>query len=126
MNRTGRDWLMETLSNQEEVFLPSLKALNELRELRATTVLIARLDATVHIVDREHAVRLGQICDTLVQLGDRRAVPSILQLVKRTVDVDGRAMRAKRRDNLAVGDADIPASIVYGAEIGRASCRERV
>ena len=117
MNSTGRDVLLETLANQEEVFLPSLKALNELRELRATTVLIARLDATVHIVDREHAVRLGQICDTLVQLGDRRAVPSILQLVKRTVDVDGRAMRAKRRDNLAVGDADIPASIVYGAAI---------
>src|SRR5258707_3894336 len=49
---------------------------------------------------REHAVRLGQLCDTLVQLGDQRAVASILQLVKRTIDVDARAARAKRRDNL--------------------------
>src|SRR5258707_9484193 len=66
---------------------------------------------------REHAVRLGQLCDTLVQLGDQRAVASILQLVKRTIDVDARAARAKRRDNLAVGDAEIPASIVFGAAI---------
>jgi HEAT repeat protein len=117
MNSTGRDVLLQALANQEEAFQPTLKALSELRELRASSVLIARLDATTQIVDREHAVRLGQLCDTLVQLGDRQAVASILQLVKRTINVDARAARAKRRDNLAVGDAEIPASIVYGAAI---------
>ncbi len=117
MNSTGRDVLVQALAYQEEAFQPSLKALSELREQRASSVLIARLDATTQIVDREHAVRLGQLCDTLVQLGDQRAVASILQLVKRTIDVDARAARAKRRDNLAVGDAEIPASIVFGAAI---------
>jgi len=117
MNSTGRDVLVQALAQQEEAFQPSLKALSELREQRASSVLIARLDATTEIVDREHAVRLGQLCDTLVQLGDQRAVASILQLVKRTINVDARAARAKRRDNLAVGDAEIPASIVFGAAI---------
>ena len=117
MNSTGRDVLVQALAHQEEAFQPSLKALSELREQRASSVLIARLDATTEIVDREHAVRLGQLCDTLVQLGDQRAVASILQLVKRTINVDARAARAKRRDNLAVGDAEIPASIVFGAAI---------
>jgi HEAT repeats len=117
MNSSGRDVLVQALTYQEEAFQPSLKALSELREQRASSVLIARLDATTQIVDREHAVRLGQLCDTLVQLGDQRAVASILQLVKRTINVDARAARAKRRDNLAVGDAEIPASIVFGAAI---------
>ena len=117
MNSTGRDVLVQALAQQEEAFQPTLKALSELREQRASSVLIARLDATTQIVDREQAVRLGQLCDTLVQLGDQRAVASILQLVKRTINVDARAARAKRRDNLAVGDAEIPASIVFGAAI---------
>jgi HEAT repeat protein len=33
------------------------------------------------------------------------------------VNIDARVNRPKRRDNLAVGDADIPASIVYAAVI---------
>ena len=117
INDTGRDVLLAALANQEEAFAPVLKVLNELHEPRATSGLIARLDATTQIADREHAVRLGQICDTLVQLGDARAVDALLRLVKRTVRVDARAARAKRRENLAVGDTEIPASIVYGAAI---------
>lgn len=117
INSAGRNVLLDALANQEEAFLPTLKVLKELREPRASAVLIAHLDATTQIADREQAVRIGQICDTLVQLDDPRAVPAILQLVKRTANVDARAARAKRRDNLNIGDADIPTSIVYGAAI---------
>ncbi len=117
MNYTGRDVLWEALTQQEEAFLPTLKVLSELRDPRTSQVLIARLDATTQITDREHAISLGQICDTLVQLGDRSAVSTIRELVKRTINSDARATRGKRRDNLDVGDADIPGSIVYGAAI---------
>lgn len=117
MNSTGRDVLWEALTYQEDAFLPILKILSELRDPRTSQALIARLDATTQLADREHAIRLGQICDMVVQLGDHRAIGSIRELVKRTVNVDARAARGKRRDNLPVGDADIPASIVYGAAI---------
>jgi len=117
MNYTGRDVLWEALTQQEEAFLPTLKVLSELRDPRTSQVLIARLDATTQITDREHAISLGQICDTLVQLGDRSAVSTIRELVKRTINSDARATRGKRRDNLDVGDPDIPGSIVYGAAI---------
>jgi hypothetical protein len=117
MNSTGRDVLWEALSYQEEAFFPILKILSELRDPRTSQALIARLDATTQLADREHAIRLGQFCDMLVQLGDHRAIGSIRELIKRTVNVDARAMRGKRRDNLPVGDADIPGSIMYGAAI---------
>lgn len=117
MNSTGRDVLWEALTYQEDAFLPILKILSELRDPRTSQALIARLDATTQLADREHAIRLGQICDMVVQLGDHRAIGSLRELVKRTVNVDARAARGKRRDNLPVGDADIPASIVYGAAI---------
>ena len=117
MNSTGRDVLWEALTYQEESFFPIIKILGELRDPRTSQALMARLDTTTRLADREHAIRLGQICDMLVQLGDNRAVSSIRELVKRTVNIDARAMRGKRRDNLPVGDADIPGSIVYGAAI---------
>ncbi len=117
MNSTGRDVLWEALTYQEESFFPIIKILGELRDPRTSQALIARLDSTTQLVDREHAIRLGQLCDMLVQLGDRRAIGSIRELVKRTVNIDARATRGKRRDNLPVGDADIPGSIVYGAAI---------
>jgi HEAT repeat protein len=71
----------------------------------------------MHITDRDQASQIGQICDTLVQLQDTRAIDSIRELVKRTVQVDSRATREKRRDNLSNGDEEIPGSIVYGAAI---------
>lgn len=117
MNGTGREVLLEALASQEGAFMPSLRVLNELREPRAVSVLMARLDAITQITEREQAIRVGHICDTLVQLGDRRAAGSMLSLVRRTVNVDARSHRSKRRDNLAVGDPDIPASIVYAAII---------
>jgi hypothetical protein len=57
------------------------------------------------------------MCDALVQLNELRSVGSIRELVKRSIDVDARTTRGKRRDNLTNGDADIPGSIVYGAAI---------
>jgi hypothetical protein len=117
MNSTGRNVLWEGLNNQEEAFLPCLKVLSELRDPRASQALINRLNATMHVTNREQASLVGQMCDTLVQLQDTRAIGSIRELVKRTVPVDARVMRDKRRDNLANGDAEIPGSIVYGAAI---------
>ena len=117
INVTGRDVLWDALTHQAEAFQPTLKVLSELRDPRTSQALLARLDATMRITDREHAISLGQICDTLVQLNDRRAIGSIRELVNRTINVNARAMRGKRRDNLAVGDPDIPGSIVYGAAI---------
>ena len=118
MNNAGRDILLKQLNNQEEgAFLPCLKVLSDLREPRASQVLLDRLDATMHITERDQASLIGQICDTLVQLQDSRAIGSIRELVKRTISVDERARSEKRRDNLANGDAEIPGSIVYGAAI---------
>src|SRR6266480_4084163 len=117
INNTGRNVLWEGLNNQEEAFLPCLKVLSDLRDPRASQALIDRLDATMQITDREQASHIGQMCDTLVQLQDTRAIGSIQELVKRTINVDERARSEKRRDNLANGDAEIPGSIVYGAAI---------
>ncbi|HJT55942.1 MAG TPA: HEAT repeat domain-containing protein [Ktedonobacteraceae bacterium] len=117
INGTGRNVLLNALANSEEAFLPSLKVLNELREPGATSVLLIHLDSITHIEDRKHAIRVGHICDTLAQLGDRRAINSMLGMIKRIMDSSARANRGKRRDNLAVGDADIPTSIVYAAVI---------
>src|SRR5260370_1079140 len=117
INSTGRNVLWEGLNSQEEAFLPCLKVLSELRDPRASQALIDRLDATMQITDREQASLIGQMCDTLVQLQDTRAIGSILELVKRTINVNARATRDKHRDNLANGDAQIPGSIVYGAAI---------
>src|SRR6266566_2060688 len=117
MNGPGRNALLEGLANEEEAFGPCLKVLKELRETRASAVLLARLDSVTAITDREHAVRLGQICDTLVQLGEYRVVGAMLQLVNRVIPVNARAARARRADNLPTTNHEIPASIVYAAAI---------
>ena len=117
INGPGRDAIVDGLNADTEAFGPCLKAVKDLRELRAAPVLLMRLDSTTSIIDREDAMRLGQVCDTLVQFGDRRVVNSLLQLVNRVIPVNARANRAKRRDNLVVNDPDIPASIVYAAAI---------
>lgn len=117
MDSTGRNVLWEALNQQEEAFLPCIKVLSELREPRTSQALIDRLNTITQITDREQATSVGQMCDMLVQLNELRAAASIRELVKRTVNVDARTIRSKRRDNLANGDTDIPGSIVYGAAI---------
>ena len=118
MNGSARDVLLEALSGEEEAaILPSMKVLSELRDPRAVSALIAQLDTTTHIADREQALQLGHICDMLAQMGDRSAVAPMRQLIYRVVNVGTRSARPKRSDNLDLGDADIPTSIVYGAVI---------
>jgi len=91
--------------------------LGELREPRAVAMLTARLDAVSRITDREQALRLGSICETLGRLGDQRGTGSLLQFASRSINLASRSSRPKRRDNLAAGDTDIPGSIVYAAVI---------
>jgi HEAT repeats len=118
MNNTGRDVLLRGITNlQEPAFLPCLKVLSDLRDQRASQALLHQLNTITHIADRDQASLIGQICDTLVQLQETRAIGSIRDLVMRTIHVDSRATRDKRRDNLAEGDDEIPGSIVYGAAI---------
>jgi HEAT repeat protein len=118
MNGPGRNVLLDAINgSDEEALAPCAKALGQLREPRAIYPLIARLDTTTRIVDREQAIQLASICETLGQLGDQRAVGSMMQCIGRVVNIGSRISRTKRRDNLPAGDADIPGSIVYAAVI---------
>lgn len=117
INGPGRDAIVNGLNSDPEAFGPCLKAVKELREQRASSALLLRLNSTTSITDREDAMRLSQICDTLVQFGDQRVVGSLLQLISRVIPVNARANRVRRRDNLPANDPDIPASIVYAAAI---------
>ena len=117
INGPGRDAIVNGLNTDPEAFGPCLKAVKELREPRAAAVLLLRLDSTTAIADREDALRLSQICDTLVQFGDQRVMGSLQQLINRVIPVSARAQRGRRRDNLPANDPDIPASIVYAAAI---------
>ena len=118
MNGPGRDVLLESLANaDDEAAVPIVKVIGELREPRAISALLARVDATTQLTDRKQASAIGQMCETLGRLGDLRAVPSLLGLVGRTISLPARAGRLKRRENLPQGDADIPASVLYSAVI---------
>ena len=114
----GRDVLLETLTTgDDQAFTPTVKTLGELREPRATSLLITRIESTRELTDREQGRAVAATCDALGRLGDRRAVLPITQLIKRVIDVERRASHPKRRDNLPLGDADIPGSVLYAAAI---------
>lgn len=118
MDGPGRDTLLKALNDAEEAALiPTIKVLGELGDPRATSLLIERLESTRNLANREQALYVGAICDTLGRLGDQRAVSPMLQLVQRTVAVSRRSALDKRRDNLPAGDPAIPESIVYAAVI---------
>jgi HEAT repeat protein len=112
----GRDVLLKTLNDsEEEAFAPTVKVLGELRDPRAISMLLSRIESTREITNREQALYLGAMCDTLGRLGDRRAVIPMLQLAQRTIALSNRISQPKRRDNLPTGDPAIPESIVLGA-----------
>ncbi|GAC1406688.1 MAG: hypothetical protein NVSMB49_26400 [Ktedonobacteraceae bacterium] len=116
MNGPGREVLLSSLPDaNEETFPLIVKTLGELRDPRATSILLTRLDSTNELASREQALSLATVCDTLARLGDRRSVASMLQLLNRVVDTDGRVQQPKRRDNLTPGDKEIPGSILYAA-----------
>jgi HEAT repeat protein len=118
MQGPGRDTLLKTLANSEEEKLaPMIKVLGELRDPRAASLLINRLDATATLRDRSHAFTIGAICETLAQLGEPRALSSLQNLVDRVINIPSRMHEPKLKDNLPPGDLDIPGSIVYAAVI---------
>lgn len=118
MDGPGRDILLKTINEgEEESFAPVVKVLGELRDPRAISALLRRIEATRDITNREQALSLGAVCDTAGRLGDRRAVAPMQQLVYRVVPLSKRSGQPKRRDNLLPGDPDIPGSIVYGAVV---------
>ena len=114
----GRDVLLETLTNGDDrAFTPIVKILGELREPRATSLLITRIENTKELTSREQSRALAAACETLGRLGDRRATLPITQLVNRVIDVERRMNHPKRRDNLPLGDADIPSSVIYASAV---------
>lgn len=116
MNGPGRDVLLDALAQaDEESSISIVRVIGDLREPRAISLLLARIDAVREIENRRQASSLGQVCDALGKLGDLRAVPSLFALAGRVLAMPARAGRPRRRENLPAGDADIPASIVYGA-----------
>lgn len=118
MQGLGRDTLLGTLENtDEETLMPTVKVLGELRDARAASLLISRLDATTTLRDRSHALTIGTMCETLVQLGEPRALSSLQDLVNRMINVSSRMHEPKLKDNLPPGDPDIPGSIVYAAVV---------
>ena len=133
MNGPGRDTLLSTLNDMEEdLATPVVKVLGELRDPRASAPLVQRIEKINELRDRPQALTIGAICDALGQLGDRRTVAPMFQLVHRTVDIARRTNMSRRRDNLPTGDPNIPGSIVYAAVVratgilGEASALEGV
>lgn len=118
MNGPGRDILLAALAGADDTgLLPIVKVLGELREPRAFTLMVKRLDETNGLNSREQALQLSHLLDALGRLGDRRAAQPAGQLITRIINVNERIARPKRRENLPPGDPDIPASIVLGAAI---------
>jgi len=116
MNGPGREVLLSSLPDANEEAFPALvKTLGELRDPRATSALLTRLDTTQELVTREQALTLASVCDTLARLGDQRSVLAMLNLLYRVVDINRRMQLPRQRDNLTSGDAEIPGSILYAA-----------
>lgn len=118
MNGPGRDVLLQTIADPaEEKLIPTARTLGDLRDPRATTPIIERLETTKTLKDRAHALTIGALCDTLGRIGDRRAAAPMFQLLTRMVDIDRRKHLPKRGDTLPQGDPNIPGSIVYAAVV---------
>lgn len=115
----GRDVLLARLQADDDDTLtrPVIKTLGELHEPRAISPLLAHIEATRKLTDRQQALVISAICETLAQLGDQRAIAPLLQLSQRIVDSTGRGWQTKLKDNLSSGNPSIPGSIVYGAVI---------
>jgi hypothetical protein len=114
----GRDALLRAIADpQEENITLIARILGELREPRATTPMLERLERAKSPQDRTHALTLGALCDALGHIGDRRAAIPMLQFINRTIDIRRRSQQPKRRANLPFTDPDVPGSIIYAAVI---------
>ncbi len=114
MDGPGREALLQALAMPEPP-IPVLRAINDLRDPRAISPLLAHLDSIKSINGREQALTYGAICDALGHLGDRRALSPLLQLLERSIPVGQRIARAKRADNLPIDDPEVAGSILFGA-----------
>jgi hypothetical protein len=115
----GRDTLLDTLAHAKDdtSLAAAAKILGELHELRAAPALLSYLESVRILSGRTQALALEAVCDTLVTLGERRAVDPMQMMVDRLIDTARRASHPRRRDSLPLGDDDVPGSIVYAAVI---------
>lgn len=115
----GRETLLDTLAHAEDdaALASTAKMLGELRELRAAPALLSYLESVRMLSGRSQALALEAVCDTLVTLGERQAIGPMQTMVNRLIDTERRASHPKRRENLPLGDGDVPGSIVYAAVI---------
>lgn len=116
---TGRDTLLDTLAHAEDdaSLASAAKVLGEQREQRAAPALLSYLESVRMLSGRTQALALESVCDTLVTLGERQAIGPMQMMVNRLIDTERRASHPKRRDNLPLGDGDVPGSIVYATVI---------
>ena len=112
----GRDVLLKAVTDASTTDFPAIaKALGDLRDPRAIGPLLSRLESAQTLASRDQALSLAAACDTLARLGDYRSVDVMKQTVSRLVPVEHRIDIPKRRDNLPIGDSEIPASILYAS-----------
>jgi HEAT repeat protein len=115
----GRDTLLDTLTHAEDdaSLAAVARVLGELREQRAAPALLSYLESARMLSGRSQALALESVCDTLVTLGERQAVGPMQMMVNRLIDTPRRASHPRRRNNLPLGDGDVPGSIVYAAVV---------
>ena len=74
MSGPGREALLRAIADpQEENVILIARILGEIREPRATTPLIERLERVKTSGDRTHALTLGALCEALGRIGEPRA-----------------------------------------------------
>lgn len=114
----GRETLLRTLDQPEDATLaPIVKALGEMREIRAIGAIQAHLEAVRTITDLPQAITIEAMCHALVQLRGRQALMVLPTLIRRTLTTSERVQQGKKRENLPPGDPFIPGSIVSAAAI---------
>jgi hypothetical protein len=115
----GRQTLLETAARpEEEVSLaPCIKILGEMREPRVADSILSYLESVRMLSGTQHALAIEAMCDALVRLGNKQALPYIQRALDNAVDMKRRASHPKQRDYLPAGDGDIPGSIVYAAAL---------
>jgi hypothetical protein len=115
----GRDTLLDSLTHAEDTSSLSAvtRVLGELREQRAAPALLSYLESVRMLTGRTQALALEAVCDTLVALGEQRAVAPMQAMLHRLIDAPRRASHPKRRENLPLADGDVPGSIIYAAAV---------
>lgn len=118
MRTEGRDTLLRALSTVADEHLTLVvRTIGEIRDTRAVAPLMNRLESIQKVENRQQALRIGTLCETLGQLGDPGAIHTLHALIRQTIDLASRRTHTRRRDNLPLTDPDVPGSIIYAAVI---------